>query len=176
MRMNLTAATEPWWIERGSEAQAPSALEILRDAAQWLVELGRPLWRVESFRLEVLEAAARAGELVIGSEAGGAASCMLLQTRDDFYWPDDPPGEALYLHKLAVRRSSAGRNWSGRLIQWAGTQAYAAGAQYLRLDTADRPELLSLYQRNGFYVVDQQPRSVEGVLVYRLQSSVISRA
>jgi GNAT superfamily N-acetyltransferase len=158
-----------WLIKRATPEDAGAALAILREVSQWLVDIDRPLWRVESFRIDDLLRAAHAGELVLGYEASGPVASMLLQKRDEIYWPNDPPGEALYIHKVAVRRSAAGRQWSTRLIAFAVQAARNAGARYLRLDTAARTELLSLYQRHGFYVVDNDPRLVDGLLIYRLE-------
>jgi GNAT superfamily N-acetyltransferase len=165
-----------WLVTRAEPEDAGAALEILREVAQWLVDIGRPLWRVESFRLDDLERAARGGELVLGFESSGPVASMLLQTRDDIYWPNDPVGEALYIHKVAVRRCAAGQQWSTRLLAFAMEQARDAGARFLRLDTAGRVELLSLYQSQGFYVVDEHPRLVDGIPIYRLELPLGVRA
>jgi GNAT superfamily N-acetyltransferase len=161
-----------WLIKRAEPEDAGAALAILREVAQWLIDIDRPLWRVESFQLDDLRRAALARELVLGLEPSGPVASMLLQTRDDIYWPNDPPGEALYIHKVAVRRSAAGQQWSSRLIAFADQQARDAGARFLRLDTAARIELLSLYQRHGFYVVDGDTHRVDDIVVYRLERSV----
>ena len=172
----MTSTSTSWSIKRATPEEAAQALAILREAAQWLVDTGRPLWPVESFDLDAVRDAALAGELVLGFAGAQAVASMRLQTRDDVYWPADPPGEALYLHKVAVRRCAAGRQWPTRLIAWAHEQARAAGARYLRLDTADRNELLSLYQRHGFYLVDERPRCVDGLMIHRLELPIGTRA
>ncbi|HTV91518.1 MAG TPA: GNAT family N-acetyltransferase [Verrucomicrobiae bacterium] len=165
-----------WFIKRAAPQEAGEALAILREVAQWLVDSGRPLWPVESFHLDAVRRAALAGELILGFADAQPVASMLLQTRDDVYWPNDPPGEALYLHKIAVRRCAAGQQWSTRLIAWARERAHDAGAQFLRLDTADRVELLALYRRHGFDVVDDAPRRVGDLLVYRLEHPIGRRA
>jgi GNAT superfamily N-acetyltransferase len=174
--MDRVTTPTSWSIQRAAPDEADAALAILREVAQWLVDTGRPLWPVESFRLDDVRRAALAGELVLGYTEGRPVASMLLQMRDAFYWPNDPPGEALYIHKVAVRRAAAGQHWPSRLIAWARTQAKARGARFLRLDTADRAALLSLYQRHGFYVVDDEPRPVGDLLVYRLERPVGTHA
>ncbi len=171
----MTSTTTSWFIKRATPQEAGEALAILREAAQWLVDIGRPLWPVESFHLDAVRRAALAGELILGFAESYPVASMLLQARDELHWPNDPTGEALYLHKLAVRRSAAGQQWSTRLIAWARERAQRAGARFLRLDTADRYELLSLYQRQGFYVIDERPRRVDGLMIYRLELPIGTR-
>lgn len=161
------ALTAEWSIEKAEPDEAGDALAILLEVSQWLVDTGRPLWPIESFRLEDFRRAALLGELVLGYQKALPVASMLLQTRDDMYWPDDPAGEALYVHKVAVRRSSAGQNWLARLLGWAEMQARRSGARYLRLDTERL--LVPLYVRYGFRVVDDLPRLVDKLQIYRLE-------
>jgi ribosomal protein S18 acetylase RimI-like enzyme len=161
-----------WSIRRATIGEAEAALAISREVAKWLVDTGRRLWDVESFQLDFFRNAARAGELVLGFAGAYPVASMLLQNRDDLYWPADPRGEALYVHKLVVRRTAAGQRWPDRLIAWAQVEARNAGVRFLRLDTADREVLLTLYRRLGFRVVDEQPRVVNGLMMYRLEKPV----
>ncbi len=174
--VSVTSPTMSWLIRRAALEETGDALAILREVAQWLIDAGRPLWPVESLQLEAVHRAALAGELVLGFEESRPVATMTLQARDDFYWPKDPRGEALYVHKVAVRRCAAGQNWSGRLIAWARDHARNTGTRFLRLDTAGRPALLSLYQRLGFYLVDEKPRNVGGLMIYRLELPIADRA
>lgn len=166
---SVMSTTTSWFIKRATPEEAGEALSILREVAQWLVDIGRPLWPVESFQLDAVRRAALAGELILGFAESRPVASMQLQARDERFWPDDPPGEALYMHKVAVRRCAAAQQWSTRLIAWAREEAQNAGARFLRLDTADRHELLALYQRHGFYVVDERPRCVDDLMIYRLE-------
>lgn len=168
----MTITVDGWFIRRAAPEEAGEALAILREAAQWLVDIRRPLWSIDSFSLECLSRAARAGELVLGYAQTQPVASMLLQPCDEYYWPDDPPGEALYVHKVAVRRSASGQHWADRLIAWAAAEAAKAGARFLRLDTANVPELLGLYSRLGFHVLDEEPRLVDGLRIHRLQAPV----
>lgn len=174
--VSATSATTSWFIRRAALEEAGEALAILREVAQWLIDTGRPLWPVESLQLDAVRRAALAGELVLGFTESQPVATMTLQARDESYWPNDPQGEALYVHKVAVRRCAAGQNWCSRLIEWARDRARNAGARFLRLDTAGRPELLSLYQRLGFNVVDEKPRIVAGLMIYRLELTIGDRA
>lgn len=157
-----------WRVGRALPEEAAVAVEILREASRWVASISRPLWHADSFVVGDFERAAAMQELVLGYEPDPVA-CMLLQKRDEVYWPDDADGEALYLHKIAVRRAAAGQGWLGRLIGWAASEARSAGARFLRLDTADREKLVSLYQSHGFRAVDPHPRRYGALLIVRLE-------
>jgi hypothetical protein len=106
-------------------ARVAEAITILREVAQWLIDRGLGHWSGDEFNRQDFLTAAHVGELVIGFEGEIAAAVMFLQSVDPLYWPTEPSGAALYLHKLAVRRASAGRHWSHRMIEWATRQARA---------------------------------------------------
>lgn len=97
---------------------------------------------------------------------------MRLQPCDPVFWPDDAPGDALYLHKLAVLAHARGRGWSGRLIHWALARAVESAVRFLRLDAAPRSKLIALYQRHGFVLIDASPRWFGGTLAMRLQMPI----
>jgi hypothetical protein len=74
-----------------------------------------------------------------------------LTAGDPQYWPEAIDGEAMYVHRLAVRRASAGGLISAALLRWCGAQARVLGCHYLRLDCdAGRPRLRRVYENFGF--------------------------
>lgn len=137
-------------ITRGAAADVDAALAVLREAAQWLIERGTPLWLPDELAPEPLRHAAEAGELCLARIGGEVAGMMLLQSRDPLFWPEAREGEALYVHRLAVRRAVAGRGVARAILDWAADEARSAGSAYLRLDCADRPKLRALYESCGF--------------------------
>ena len=159
-------------IEFVDAARAAEAVGILREAAQWLIDRGLGHWSVDEFNRADFVAHAQAGELVIGFEDESAAAVMLLQSSDSLYWPMEPADAALYIHKLAVRRASAGRRWSHRMIEWAARQARTRGVAHLRLDTIPKSVLQSLYEQEGFVSVDRYPIRVGSTVVIRMERRV----
>jgi GNAT superfamily N-acetyltransferase len=97
---------------------------------------------------------------------------MFLQTVDDFYWPEAAPGAALYIHKLAVRRAFAGQGLLGEMLAFAAADARARGIPLLRLDTFLRPAMQLMYERHGFSVVAETPRTVRGRQIIRLERAI----
>ena len=125
--------------------------DILQEVACWLETTGQPLWALELLEPEALLRKNTLDELFLGRLNGVPVATMILQHEDTPFYPDDPPGEALYLHKLAVRRSASGRGVSTKMIAWAQNHATRLGKRYLRLDTsAERPKLNALYRNYGF--------------------------
>jgi ribosomal protein S18 acetylase RimI-like enzyme len=55
------------------------------------------------------------------------ATATQLQVRGRTLWPDDPPGEALYLHKLAVHPSAQGQGLAHTLLREAARVTALAG-------------------------------------------------
>ncbi|ENZ0353944.1 GNAT family N-acetyltransferase [Shigella flexneri] len=91
-------------------------------------------------------------ELLVASCSDGIVGCCTLSAEDPEFWPDALKGEAAYLHKLAVRRTHAGRGVSSALIEACRHAARTQGCAKLRLDC--HPNLRGLYERLGFTHVD----------------------
>jgi GNAT superfamily N-acetyltransferase len=156
-------------VRRVALADVREALAIIREAATWAAAKGVPVWEQHELRPDAYEAAARRSELVIGYADATPAATMLLQAEDALYWPDEPPASALYLHKVAVRRTYAGQGWLPRLIQFAVAEAARQGIPRLRLDTIERPTPRSLYEAHGFRALVEPPLTVAGRQMIRME-------
>jgi GNAT superfamily N-acetyltransferase len=142
-------------VTRATEADIHAACAVLVEAVRWLEGRGEPLWKAEEFALERLAPCVTAGELFLARADGEVAGTFLLQEADPLFWPDDPPGTALYLHKLAVARAFAGRGVSRAILDWAAVEAARRGRAFLRLDCdGTRPALCAFYAAAGFTHVD----------------------
>jgi GNAT superfamily N-acetyltransferase len=161
-----------WAICAASCDQAATAVRILCDVSTSLVAEGHPLWDPASFDLDDFRIAAVRGELVLGYQRAEPVACMLLKNRDPLFWPNDSPGEALYLHKLAVLSHARGRGWSGRLIRWARARALESAVRFLRLDAAPRSKLITLYEKHGFVLIDLAPRWFGATQAVRLEMRI----
>lgn len=138
-------------------AETAQSLEILAEAAGWMRQLGEDAWQIDQgFAVEQAEAAA-GGELVGGFARAEMTCTMRLQRSDPIYWPDAEEGEALYLHKLAVRRKAASRGWPAELVGFAIDRAREAAVPELRLDTLDCRPLINLYSGLGFFLAGAAP-------------------
>lgn len=158
-------------VRFAESAEARIATEILNEAAEWTKQFGCPIWPPEEIHFHKIREAALAEALVVGIEKNSIVACMQVYDRDQVHWPDDS-SPALYLHKLAVRRSAAGRGWLEDLIYWALRRARAKKARLLRLDTIPAGRLPELYSRFGFREIDPEPRLIDGRLLVRMERRV----
>ncbi len=141
-------------IARGGMDDVPEADRLIHEAADWLIAAGMALWGPEETSHEELVRVARAGELVMGRVSGQAATCMYLHDEDRLFWTDTKPGEAFYVHRLAVARKFKGQGFSRAMLDWGEAETRRQKRQFLRLDCEPRPKLLAIYHAAGFRRVD----------------------
>lgn len=145
-----------------------AASGVLCAAATRLIERGEPLWPLETLSPSRLLRYYPQPSWRVAWRAGQAVGTYSLLKADPYFWPDDPPGQALYLHKLGVHPVAQGQGLAHDLLQYAAEEARQSGRPYLRLDTAvDRHKLRQLYRTCGFDEVDEV--RVGPYLVVRMQ-------
>lgn len=115
------------------------------------------MWHPEELSPTALLESYRIGEMHLGwLSHDEPVAAMVLQEEDRTFWPDVPPGESLFVHKLAVVRRYGGRGLSRSMLDAARDLALATGKAYLRLDcAAGRPRLRGLYESYGFRCVGE---------------------
>jgi GNAT superfamily N-acetyltransferase len=122
---------------------------ILSEASAWLIGLGIHQWP-DPFPLDEVEASIDRGEVYLAIVSSPAAATLTLQSEDLLFWGEQE-SDALYLHRLAVRRAFAGRGLGRTLVEWAAARAESSGRKYLRLDClADVPRIRAYYEALGF--------------------------
>jgi len=159
-------------IARAGMEAVPETNALIHEAAAWLVAKGEPLWGPNETSYEDLVQVTQSGELVIGRIGGELVACMYLHNEDKLFWPQDPPREAFYIHRLAVARKYAGRGYADAMLTWAADETRRERRRYLRLDCEPRPKLLAFYSNAGFVRVDEKPIEVIGHYVVRHEKPV----
>lgn len=124
----------------------------MHEAAAWMSAKGTPAWDVARIGRAFVRSFVLRSELFVASCSNRIVGCCTLSPEDPEFWPDALKGEAAYLHKLAVRRTHAGRGVSAALIEACRCAARTQGCAKLRLDC--HPNLRGLYERLGFTHVD----------------------
>jgi GNAT superfamily N-acetyltransferase len=104
---------------------------LLDDASAWVGELGFRQWPLPFPRDEIAAAIDR-GEVYVADLDGESVATVTLLESDPFW--GERPHDALYVHKLAVRRDRAGRGIGAALLDWAAGHAAQGGRSFLRLD------------------------------------------
>jgi len=144
---------------------------VLTASAARLLERGEPLWLLPSLTPERLLRYYPPESWRVAWSGEQAVGTFALLDADLLFWPEDPPGEARYLHKLGVHPDAQGRGLAHRLLDEAARETREAGCLFLRLDTAAaRPKLRALYESAGFRAVDE--RTVKGFFVVRYERRV----
>jgi GNAT superfamily N-acetyltransferase len=136
-------------VRRAVPADAPLAAEILDEATAYVGTLGFDQWPVP-FPQDELARRIERGELLMVDVDGEPAATLTLLWDDPAFWGERPP-DAVYLHKLAVRRAFAGRGLGAAIVEWVDGHAASAGRDFLRLDCRrDDARIRAYYEQLGF--------------------------
>ncbi|MFC0540643.1 GNAT family N-acetyltransferase [Kutzneria chonburiensis] len=137
-----------------------AVLEILDDAAGWLQTRGIDQWPASftadaTWRTDRIRSYIEHGMTFLArNEAGQAVATVTLSKAADpqfaHGWPDGPETGG-YVFRMAVRRSAAGNDIGGQLLDWASSQVATWGKKWLRLDVHRfNQSLQEYYKRHGF--------------------------
>ena len=138
-------------IRQATTGDAPIVEEMLLEAARWVDALGVVMWEEGELDRARIEREIEARQFVVAETGGAVAGVIRFQLEDALFWPDLPPGQSAFVHRLVVRRAFKGTGVSQALLEWAVDRARALGREALRLDCdADRPKLRRLYEDFGF--------------------------
>ena len=139
-------------IEAGGALALSAFLDLLEEAGEWLFARGIPQWPPGSNRAQepLLRAQLERGVLLLARREGLLAGGCLV-TRDPYAAWAHRPGEAAYLHKLAVARDAAGLGLGARIVVEAERWTRAQGVPRLRLDCFEGSARMRTYYRDlGF--------------------------
>jgi GNAT superfamily N-acetyltransferase len=128
---------------------------LLVEASQWLASRGIDQWQFPPHRDRIL-AALRRGEVFLAEVEGRPVATLQVDEHADpeFWTVDDTPGDALYVHRMAVTRKFGGAGIGGALLDWASQRAATVGKPWLRLDAwKDNPGLHRYYESQGFTLI-----------------------
>jgi len=161
-------------------AARPDELEVVEalliEASEWLASRGIDQWQYPPHRDRIVNAIGR-GECFLAFRGDQPVGTIQVDDYADpeFWKEDDRPDAALYVHRMAVSRSSAGAGIGTVLLDWAAERAATAGRSLIRLDAwKDNTALHHYYQRQGFYLVRivDLPHRRLGALFQRCTKSV----
>jgi predicted N-acetyltransferase YhbS len=144
-------------IRLATNDDVPLIADMLDEATAYVRTKGSDQWRVPFPQDELRERVARS-ELYLAEVDGMPAGTFTLLAEDPFFWGEQPP-DALYLHKLAVRRAFAGRELGRRIVEWIVAEATARGRGFVRLDCQrDLAGIRAYYERLGFELRGEKTR------------------
>jgi GNAT superfamily N-acetyltransferase len=145
-------------VKQAIEQDIPIIEEILVDAVHWMIKSElQNQWNESNVKWHNLSMSYSISNFYIAYRDGLPAACMALTDYDPAYWPNIPRGESLFLHKLAVRRSFAGKGLSKELIDFAINLANHYHIDAIRLNcNQHRGKLRALYENEGFHCVEEK--------------------
>lgn len=151
--------------------EQPVVEDLLREASAWLASRGIDQWQFPPHSDRIARAL-RHGEVFLATVDGQPMATLQVDDHADpeFWTAEDEPGDALYVHRMAVSREYAGSGVGGALLNWASERAAAAGKLWLRLDAwKDNPGLHRYYESHGFTLlrVINLPHRGSGALFQR---------
>jgi ribosomal protein S18 acetylase RimI-like enzyme len=139
-------------IETATPDDLPKLLAFRQEAAGWLTDLGTDQWQ-RPYPADKLLATIREGVVFMVRDGSmTAATITLTPEAEDGLWSEQELAEpSMFINKLTVARTHAGRDLGGRLLDWAGDRAFRSGASWLRLDAwTTNTQLQDYYVRHGF--------------------------
>jgi GNAT superfamily N-acetyltransferase len=145
-------AAEPIATGFATAADVAEIVSIMCEGAAWMAAKGCPPWVVSALTPAMVAPLVARSEFIAARAAGELVGVCTLSATDPDFWPEDAPGFAAYIHKLAVRRTFAGGRVTSRLVEHCRSLAHEWRCKALRLDC--HPILHPVYRRLGFSYVD----------------------
>lgn len=151
------------------ESELDTFLEVLKEGARWIAANRIPMWNESDLTAHRLLDGLTINHFYAAYIDGEIAAVMILLEEDSFFWPEDQQNDALYLHKLCIRRKYSKTGLSGSMLAFATNVAQSRNKSYLKLDCAsDRPPLRQFYEKHGFQLV-REAYTVYPTAFYRLK-------
>lgn len=146
-------------------------LSLLVETAGWFKDNGSTQWNgllkgIDSHRAD--EAVQRGDVFVCKIDGEIAGMVMLLQKPSEWdrnLWVlhEEDPNEAIYLHRLAIRRKYAKHQLGEEILNWCKESIRFKGKDKIRLDCLASNEFLNaFYRRTGYTYVGEK----EGYSLY----------
>lgn len=127
-------------------------LELLREKADWLIKIGKPMWNPEYLSKEEFLKKYINCEMFIAQDHKEVIGGFVLVESDPSFWNNDEDKEsAYYIHKLVIKDGYTGKGYAKEVIELIKKYSISQCKNYLRLDCyGDRKYLNKLYRECGF--------------------------
>ena len=101
-------------ISKIAEEEIEVLLELLREKANWLIKIGKPMWNPEYLSKEEFLKKYIDCEMFIAQEDKDIIGGFVLVESDHSFWNNDENNEsAYYIHKLVIKDDYTGKGYTG---------------------------------------------------------------
>lgn len=141
-------------IQKIGYEKLETLLSMYREKAEWLNEIGKPMWNMEFLEKTQFIKKYNDPECFIAYINSIPIGGFILVKKDDFFWGPNSHLGAYYIHKIVIKNGYTGQGNVQKMIKWAEEYARTAGKEKIRLDCyEDRNYLMQLYTSCGFNLV-----------------------
>lgn len=145
-------------IRRAVATDLSTLLHLRDEASEWLSQKGSDQWSEAwpdpDTMVSTIQRSIRDGHTWCIEDESAETVATIAMDRHTFHglWTEAEEAEpAVYIHRLIVRRNSAGCGIGAQLLDWAGTKAAKAGVRWIRVDVwTTNLELQQYYVWHGF--------------------------
>ncbi len=83
---------------------------------------------------------------------GDTIACIFMTAYDDPYiWGERNKDPSVYIHRIVTHPDWRGKNYTGKIIDWARAHGKIHNKKFIRMDTwGDNPKLIDYYINCGF--------------------------
>ena len=103
-------------IQLGARADA---LYVIRQAAVHLIDHQKTLWPLDELTAEQVFHGCQHDNIVTGYIGANPIAALLLTYHDPTFWPDVPPNQAGFIHKLSVVPDYQGQGVAAQMVNFA---------------------------------------------------------
>jgi len=136
-----------------------TVVRFRRDTQAWLAAQGQEQWAddwpdSQTMLTGFARSLARGETWFATEESRVVAIITINECTADGLWTPQEVASALFVHRLTIDRTVAGRGIGARLLDFAGEQAQAAGREWVRLEAwTTNAQLHAYYISQGFRLV-----------------------
>ena len=146
-------------VYRAVPEETGEVMALLTEVAAWLHSRGSRQWEgiLEGVDSHDTVNAIRRGDVFVFKQKAEIAGMVMLFRQpslwDQQLWGEkaSPQDQAVYLHRLAVRRSYAGQGLGQDILNWCSTGVQFPGKRTVRLDCVASVDTLNTFYANHGY-------------------------
>jgi ribosomal protein S18 acetylase RimI-like enzyme len=147
-------------LELATSEDIDAVAKLHAEAASWLASKGSDQWQATAVGRKTPDRVRRsiakhvaAQECWVALDGDEVVGTITIDSYADpeFWTEDDEPHDALYVHRMIVKRERAGEGIGDALLGLANVLAAKAGRRWVRLDAwSTNEDLHAYYRRAGF--------------------------